>query len=90
MQVGYSVPGVVTGKPIVIGGSLMAGGHRSRCGVQVQACSPAEDAIQGNAVQGLVMGLLLPRSCMSWALASSRSAMSRVASITSGLDIPKR
>jgi len=61
MQVGYSVPGVVTGKPIVIGGSLGGGSYRSRCGVLCAgSLRPAEDAIQGRALwyKGLAMWAL--------------------------------
>jgi glutamate dehydrogenase (NAD(P)+) len=95
MQVGYSVPGVVTGKPIVIGGSLgrrEATGRgvvycvQEACGLQKLPLRGARVVVQGFGNVGSVTAALMHElGARVVAVSDARGGIYH----THGLDIPK-
>lgn len=95
MQVGYSVPGVVTGKPIVIGGSL---GRREATGRGVVYCVQEACSLQKVPLQGARVVVQGFGNVGSVAAALMNELGSRVIAVSdvqggvhhdNGLDIPK-
>jgi glutamate dehydrogenase (NAD(P)+) len=95
MQVGYSVPGVVTGKPIVIGGSL---GRREATGRGVVYCVQEACALQKMPIQGARVVVQGFGNVGSVTAALMHELGARVIAVSdvqggvyhhSGLDIPK-
>ena len=89
VQSGYTVPGVVTGKPVSLGGSRGRGGATSR-GVQYTTLCALRDLEMDPrdlrvAVQGFgKVGGLPPSTCTTRAARSSPSATARVAPTAPG------